>query len=391
MIRAFVKGPSGTLEPAAGNPLDLVDADWAWLDLTAPSDDEVFEVAVRFGIDQIAVEDIVEETKFPKVDDFGDHLLLVLHGLRLDESNGVTTHEIDAIVTTSALITFHRDEVPGIDWLIEQASESDAMTAGGPDRMLTRVAEITARRFLPVIDEFDARIDVLEDLAISGHPSVVASTQALRHDALRLRRVLAPQREVVLSLTREGRDVIDERSRLRFGDVYDHLFRLVESLDTARALLAAVVDTYRSTVAENMNDVMKVLTVFSAILLPLSLMAGIYGMNFAHMPELSWRWAYFVLLGIMAATGLGLWIYFSRRGFIGGPRLSSLTRGLERGIGYGIKGIEYGAKGVGAGLKGIVGVGTAPIRLVSAGLKRVIEGEDGDDPPPTASGGVDFG
>ena len=334
------------------------------IDVTNPTEDEIVDLAARFGIDPIAAEDIAEPTQFPKVDDFDDHLQLVIHGMHVGD--GVSTFEIDAVVTATTLLTFHREEAPGIDWLIDQALTGEAMAAGGPDRMLARVAEITARRFLPVIDEFEERISGLEDLAITGHPTVVASSQALRHDAIRLRRVLAPQREVMMSLAREGHDMIGDRARQRFGDVYDHLFRLVESLDTARALLASVLDTYRSTVAESMNDVMKVLTVFSAILLPLSLLAGIYGMNFANMPELDWRWGYLGLLSVMAMTAFGLWIYFGRRGFIGGPRLSKISHG------------------VGAGLRGLAGVGAAPIRLVASGIRSLSSTQDPDTPEPPA-------
>jgi magnesium transporter len=384
MIRAFVKAPDGTLESFRGDPLGPGDRPFLWIDVTAPTLEEIAGLARRFGVDPIAVEDIAEPTQFPKVDDYEDHLLLVLHGLRLDDGSDVTTHEIDAVATPTVLLTFHREDVPGIEWLIERARESEAMAEGGPDRMLARVAEITTRRFLPVIDEYDARIDALEDLALAGHPSVVGSTQALRHDAIKLRRVLAPQREVMLSLSREGHAMIGARARQRFGDVHDHLFRVVESLDTARALLASVIDTYRSTVAENMNDVMKVLTVFSAILLPLSLLAGIYGMNFSNMPELDWRWAYFGLLGVMASVALGLWLYFSRRGFIGGPRLSRISRGLGRGIGFGIKGLEVGARGIGAGLKGLADVSTAPIRLVASGIRLLGPEEEPDEQPPAA-------
>ena len=376
MIRAFVKSTDGTLSPLAGDPGSGTGHPFLWIDVTNPTEAEIVDLTERFGVDPLAVEDIAEPTQFPKVDDFADHLLLVLHGLSVGEGS-IKTFEIDAVITATTLLTFHREQAPGIDWLIDQGLASEAMATGGPDRMLARVAEITARRFLPVIDEFEEKIDGLEDLAINAHPTVVATSQALRHDAIRLRRVLAPQREVMMSLAREGHDMIGDRARQRFGDVYDHLFRLVESLDTARALLASVLDTYRSTVAESMNDVMKVLTVFSAILLPLSLLAGIYGMNFANIPELDWRWGYAGLLSVMATTAFGLWIYFGRRGFIGGPRLSRLSRGVGRGIGYGMK-------GVGAGLKGLAGVGAAPIRLVASGIRSLSPGEDPERPEPPA-------
>jgi magnesium transporter len=167
---------------------------------------------------------------------------------------------------------------------------------------------------------------------VSGDPGVVGLVQALRRDSIVLRRALAPQRDMVRSLAHEGMPGIDERARRRLDSVYDDCFRVVESLDMARALLASVLETYRSTVAERTNEVMKVLTVFAAIILPLSLVAGIYGMNFTNMPELDWPPAYFVVLAAMLAFAIGLWFYFSKRGFIGGPRLPRVDRVVGRGL-----------------------------------------------------------
>jgi magnesium transporter len=164
---------------------------------------------------------------------------------------------------------------------------------------------------------------------------------------MRLRRVLAPQRDTVRGLADEEFPAISERARLRLRSAHDQYVRATESLDSSRALLAAVLETYRAVVAERANEVMKVLAVFAAILLPLSVMAGIYGMNFANMPELDWRWAYFVALGIMATVALALWLYFARRGFIGGPRLGRIP------------------KAVGSGLAGLVRLTTLPVSSVS--------------------------
>jgi magnesium transporter len=137
----------------------------------------------------------------------------------------------------------------------------------------------------------------------------------------------------MLALTREeSTPLIDRRARLRFAHVYDQLYRMVESLDGARLLLAAVLETYRSAVAEATNRVMKVLTVFSAIVLPLTLIAGIYGMNFENMPELRWPAGYFLTLSVMAGTGVGLWIWFARKGYVGGPRLQDLPKAVGLGL-----------------------------------------------------------
>ncbi len=208
----------------------------------------------------------------------------------------------------------------------------EAVGEAGPDRIFARIAEAGAIRFQPLLEALDRRIFELEDRALDSDPEIPIEVQALRRDVLVMRSASAPQRDAFRMLDRDDLPAIGERSRLRFGPVFDLYTRITEEIDAARALMSGVLDTYRGAVAERANEVMKVLTVIAAIFLPLTFMAGIYGMNFAHMPELAWRWGYFGLLGIMAATGLGLWLYFSRRGFIGGPTLRAIPRGVGRGI-----------------------------------------------------------
>ena len=161
-------------------------------------------------------------------------------------------------------------------------------------------------------------------MPLAGDHTVIGEVQALRRDALMLRKIVGPLRDTFMRLGSEQLAGVGERARLRCQSVRDHYFRIAESLDTAQAILVAVLETYRSTVAERTNEVMKVLTVFTAILLPLSLVAGIYGMNFAHIPELGWRLGYLWALGIMLVVGLTLWMYFARRGL---RRRAPLARG----------------------------------------------------------------
>jgi magnesium transporter len=199
--------------------------------------------------------------------------------------------------------------------------------------MLARVAEMLVRPFLPLVGALEDRLEELEEMALRSQPRVVTEVQALRRDTARLRRFVAPQREVVLAMMREeATPLVGRRARQRFSDVYELVYRTVESLDSDRLLLAAVLDTYRSAVADETNRVIKVLTIFSATLLPLTLIAGIYGMNFEHMPELEWRFGYAWALGLMAAVASGLWVWFARKGFIGGPRLRDLPRAVGMGL-----------------------------------------------------------
>lgn len=342
LVQLLVKPHGGSMLVEA-DPSDLAaareSAEWVWLDIEGVDAATVLRLAADFGLHELAVEDVLTDTEFPKVDEYDDHLFLVLHGLATDTGQ-LRTVEFDAFLGEDYLLTFHREQLPGFDWVTQAVTSPNGIRDHGPDRLLARLAEATIRRFLPLLDGVDQRVEELEEQAIIGHPTVPAEIMVIRRQLVHLRRVIAPQRDVFDRL-RAGVKHVDRGAQERFSDVYDQQYRIVESMDSSRALLGSVLDTYRSTVAETMNEVMKVLTVFSAILLPLSLMAGIYGMNFANMPELGYRWAYYALLGVMAVTAIGLWVYFARRKFIGGPKISQVPRLLGKGVGMGISGLVH--------------------------------------------------
>ncbi|MDH3260326.1 MAG: magnesium/cobalt transporter CorA [Acidimicrobiia bacterium] len=315
--------------------LDLEDqvrgADWFWLDVDSVDYEPVEEIGRLFALNRIGLDDVHAVTEFPKADNYDDHVFFSSHSPAIADDR-VTTAELDGFLSDGYLITFHRTPIPGVEWTYERLLQADAFSALRPDMLLAGILEAAIRRSLQLVDGLETQIGDLESRSVVGDPSVVGLVQAFRRDAIILRRVLAPERDMVRSLMHEGMPGVDERTRRRLDSVYDDCYRVVESLDMARALLASVLETYRGAVAERTNEVMKVLTVFTVIILPLSLLAGIYGMNFSNMPELQWPWAYFALLAVMLTVVLGLWVYFSKRGFIGGPRLPRVDRVVGRGL-----------------------------------------------------------
>ncbi|MGH9183707.1 MAG: magnesium transporter CorA family protein [Acidimicrobiales bacterium] len=322
-----------TLEVAGWGALDeRRGGSWIWVDLLEPRVEEVLELGARFGVPDPALEDVLDADVFPKLEDFGGVLLVAMHGL-VATGDRVATTPLVCLLGRGFLLTFHRRPLPGLEWLAAAVQEHPAVAEGGPDRLLAGLADAGARRFLPLVDGLEAAVDELEDKAICGDPDVMPHTQSLRRDAVVMRRVLGPQRQVMLALSQVESPLVGGRARRRFLDAYDRHQRAVESLDAARLMLTSVIEVYRSTVAERTNDAMKVLTVFSSTLLPLSVMAGIYGMNFEHMPELSRQWAYPAVLAVMAVTVVGLLAYFVRRGFVGGPRVPRL-RTVGRGVAH---------------------------------------------------------
>lgn len=300
---------------------------WIWLD--GGVDDVTPLLRGELALADADVEDVLTETELPKFEARPEYLFVIAHTPPATTQRFRTT-ELDIFVAERFVITIHRDRAPAIETLIDGLDTTEISTSG---ELLGRLLKTIAGRYVPLVSAMDELIDQLEDLAIAGDPSGLDQLQALRRDAIRLRRVLAPMRESARRLGASDHPLISKSLHRQVKAAADDFSLALDGVDTARLLLAAVLDTYRATVAERMNEVMKVLTVFSAIVLPLGLMAGIYGMNFANMPELGLPWAYFALLGLMAVVGLGLWVYFARRGFIGGPRVPRVDRVVTKGLG----------------------------------------------------------
>ena len=318
-------------EPAALEAIRAAGG-WLWLDVVDFTTEEALAVGRAFGFDPIAMDDVTDLGEFPKVDEYEDHAFVVAHGVSPDPTR-LRTSEYDAFVGADCLVTFHREDFPEFGWVRDRIQEPGWLAGSGPDQALARIVETGATRFEPLVDGLEERVLDTETRALAGDHSVVGDVQALRRDALMLRKVVGPLRDTLTRLGSEQLTGIGERARLRFQSVRDHYFRIAESLDTAQAVLGAVLETYRSTVAERTNDVMKVLTVFTAVLLPMTVVAGVYGMNFSRIPELGWRFGYGWALILMVALGLGLRVYFARRGFIGGPRWRQAPRVIGKGLG----------------------------------------------------------
>ncbi len=322
-MRRMVRfAPDGTRTVSEGGPFHLADEGWTWLDVTDPDEIDIADLARILDLDRVAREDLVEE-QFPRVEFLENHWFLVLYGLAVD-SEVVRTVEVDCLVGDGWVVTVHREPLQSIDHVFDRIRRP-AFRASSPEHLAARLAEFVGERYLPILDDLDTQVLDLEDEAVEGHPSVLPEIHALRRDIAVLRRVLGPQRRALDGLLRTAQD-FDDAARRDLSDALDHHDHMVDSLDSAHQMVATVLDTYRGAAAERMNEVMKVLTVFSAIFMPLTLIAGIYGMNFEHMPELRQPWAYGTVLAAMAVIAASLWLYFVRRGFIGGPKLRDLAR-----------------------------------------------------------------
>jgi magnesium transporter len=345
----------------------LSEGGWVWLDVTGATEAEVVAIGARFGFDHLSLQDVLDVSHLPKLDEFDDYLFLVLHGVVTGEQQRLETSELDLFIGPDYLVTFHPKPLESVDWVAEKAGIFNHLVIRSPALTAAAIAEAGSRRYLPLLDALDDGIEELEDLSFAGDPSTLSLTHALRRDVIVLRRIVGPQSEVLHQLSQTPSELLDDQTRRAFRDVYDNLFRVVRWLDASRALLSGVGETYRGAVAERTNEVMKILTVFSAILLPLALISGIWGMNFLNLPWARETWGFLTVIGIMMFIGVGLWLYFARLGFVGGPKL----RDLPRSIGL-----------------GLVQIGTAPMRAMAEALTGVDRSaEESSDPDIQTPGG----
>ena len=344
----------GTVSVETGLP-DAAPADgWAWIDVMVGPDDIADLVALTDGLnlDAVAVRDAVDDLDFPKFDDFGHHLLVILHGVRDDR---VETYEVDCFMTEQHLVTVHRASSPSLDAVWRRIQDSPRLARGGVDQLLARITDVLTRRLLAVVDAFDEVADTLIEKALTADARLLPDLTAVRTDLSSVRRVVNPQRETLDLLRRSSSHLISEAGGRRFSDAFDVASRTAQSLEGARTGLAEILDAYRGAEARKATDVTMVLTIYAAIMLPLSLIAGFFGMNFVNLPGADSEWGWVVataIMGVIAALSLGV---FVAAGWIRRPSGRKAGATLGRGL---IEAARAPAQVVGA----VYEISTMPLR-----------------------------
>ena len=343
----------------------LPESDWVWIDITAGPDDidELADLAEQLGLDALAVRDAVEDIDLPKVDDFGSFLLVVLHALSEER---IETYELDCFLSEQHLITIHDQRSRSIDVLWEGVRSRPELASGGPDETLARLADVATRRLVCVLDVFDDRNEELIQLALRADPDFLPEITAVRADLAALRRAVHPQREALDILRHSTSPLVSGSGCRRFSDVFDTAWRASQGVDGARAALAETLDAYRGAEARQATEVTKVLTVYAAIMLPLSLVAGFFGMNFVNLPLIHRQAGWIIVTGFMALVAMLSLGVFVSLGWMRRP--SGRTAGALLGHGL-VEAARAPTQLVGA----VFEISTMPMRSVAssvAGARR---------------------
>lgn len=317
MLRIHVigQGHAPTTIEVSGLAEALKGEDTVWIDLSEPTEEEFRSVARHFNWHPLEIEDCQIENLLPKVDDYGDHLFLVLHGIDVQaESVEFDSKELEVFVGSNYLVTHHEERMTAADEMAIRCQRNPVLAARGPSYLLYLLLDSMSGIYLPYLDQIDDRIDGVEKALIERpERPTLQKIYELRRDVIALRRVVNPQIEVMRRLARGEFTVVPEAANIYFRDIYDDLFRITQSTDSYRELLSGALDSYMSSLSNEMNQVMKVLTVFAAILGALTFLAGIWGMNFIFMPELDERWGYPFAIGLMFLAAAALAWFFRRK------------------------------------------------------------------------------
>lgn len=361
LVRALHFDIDRTAEPV-GPPFDAIATGWLWIDVEAGDGDlgELTGLIDHLGLETLALRDALEDQDLPKVDDFGDSLLVVLHGLAEGE---VALYELDCFVTADHLVTIRRRPSPAVDALWEAAQRRPELGSGGEGELLGRLADVVTRRLMHVLETFALRAEELTDLALRADGDFLGEITAVRSDLTILRRAIHPQRESLDILRGSTSALLSDANRRRFSDVFDVASRAAAELDSARTVLAEILDAYRGAEAKQANEVTKVLTVYAAIMLPLSLVVGFFGMNFENLPLVERRIGWVLVAGFMTVVAvLSLGVFISL-GWTRRPSGRAAGALLGRGL---VEAARTPAQLVGA----VYEISTLPMRTVVAGRHK---------------------
>ncbi|APC47901.1 magnesium and cobalt transport protein CorA [Virgibacillus halodenitrificans] len=288
---------------------------WIWADFNQPTDEEVNYLTTVFQFHPLAIEDCMHRLQRPKLDYYTDYTFYVTHSVRL-EKDELIKEELDFFVGENFIVTFHHQpsmEVTQVkDRLLGQNGTKNWDTYDVFHQILDKIVD----NYFPLIYDIEDELDVIEDNRNNRTMNdLVTELFDIRHMLVNLRHTVNPMRDLLYRMLNSQHQAGVRERKEYFSDIYDHLLKISEMIMSNREITADIRDSYLSLNAHQTNNVMKVLTIITSIFVPLTFIAGIYGMNFTYMPELTWKYGYFVSLGVMGIIAVAMYMWFKKKGW----------------------------------------------------------------------------
>jgi magnesium transporter len=293
--------------------LEQSDIAWYWVDFDEPTEEEWPLLKTEFRFHPLSIEDCLEFVQRPKMDFFDKYVFIILHGI---QQHTLNAEELDFFIANHYVVTFHKKSLREIHNIWAKI-EKDPSLQKGPMAVFHAVMDKMVDDYFPPIYHIEDRLNEIEDdtARYGGTGDLMDEVFDIRSELSKLRRTVMPMRELVYRIINSERMNQVSEQKIYFQDIYDHLLKLAELIEANRDLTSDIRDSYLSINSDRMNQVMMTLTVITTIFMPLTFIAGIYGMNFRHMPELTGPYSYYIVLGIMAGLAVIMTAVFQRKGW----------------------------------------------------------------------------
>lgn len=291
-----------------------------WINIDGLHEVEIIEkLGSHFGLHPLLLEDILNTDQRPKMEDYGDYIFVVLKMLYPGENmDEIEAEQVSLILGSNFVISLQEREGDVFDPVRDRIRKSKGrIRKAGADYLAYALLDSIVDNYFLILENVGEKIeDTEQQLAANPSQETLQYIRELKNEMIFLRKSIWPLRELISGLQRCESTLIHESTGAYLRDVYDHTIQIIDTVESYRDMISGMVDIYLSSISNKMNEVMKVLTIFASIFIPLTFVAGLYGMNFEFMPELSWHWGYFALLGFMAFIGISLVVSFKRKGWL---------------------------------------------------------------------------
>ena len=288
-----------------------------WVNIDGLHDVDVIEkIGNYFEVHPLVLEDILNTDQRPKMENFDKYFFFIVKMLYFDEKlHEVHTEQVSLILGENFVISFQESIGDVFDSIRERIRNSKGrIRIRGTDYLVYALLDAIVDNYFIILEKIGEKVEIMEeDLISNPTPSTLQDIYNLKREMIYLRKSVWPLREVISGLQREESALIQESTDIYLRDLYDHTIQVIDTIETFRDMISGMLDMYMSSVSNKMNEVMKVLTIFAAIFIPLTFVAGIYGMNFDIMPELHWQWGYLMVWIIIICVSLSMIIYFKRK------------------------------------------------------------------------------